>query len=210
MFCRAVYWWAHLIGRDHHHGGTKEQAPIWLVEFIEIQKKSDFSPSKFQLVGDVIGCCRSLVRLSVIFTGIYVSVTFLSPFCYRFHPWVSPFHYSEPSHVKFFIWNTHYVNFYDANLYSAWFYWFYVNFAKLASGEIYCLIHSLIWKLKFGIFMIEHMIFSATLEMGKIFIFLSRTDYLLYEFSNAVVKPRKGLESSQYNPSYNWSNLFNF
>lgn len=68
---------------------------------IKIPKKSDFSPSKFQLVGDVIGCCRSLVRLSVIFTGIYVSVTFLSPFCHRFHPWVSPFYYSEPSNVNF-------------------------------------------------------------------------------------------------------------
>ena len=58
-------------------------ASIWksFNEFIKIPKKSDFSPSKFQLVGDVIGCCRSLVRLSVIFTGIYVSATFLSPIC---------------------------------------------------------------------------------------------------------------------------------
>ena len=76
LFTGELIWYA-------DHGGTKEQAPIWLVEFIKIQKKSDFSPTKFQLVGDVIGCCRSLVRLSVIFTGIYVSVTFLSPFCHR-------------------------------------------------------------------------------------------------------------------------------
>ena len=98
MFCQAVYWWAHLIGQDHHRGGTKKQAPIWLVEFIKIQKKSDFSPSKFQLVGDVIGCCRSLVRLSVIFTGIYVSVTFLSPICHRFVTFLSPFFTHECHH----------------------------------------------------------------------------------------------------------------
>ena len=91
--------------------------PIYksLVESIKILKKSDFSPSKFQLVGDVIGCCRSLVRLSVIFTGIYVSVTFVSPIvCHHF---IIQNQAIQKCHIKW-----HNVNNIDANVYSAWFY----------------------------------------------------------------------------------------
>lgn len=59
------------MGEDETSGFLEEEELSDLEEDKVDNSKFQEQYSPFQLVGDVIGCCRSLVRLSIICTGIY-------------------------------------------------------------------------------------------------------------------------------------------